>query len=191
MAPVDPRLVAWREFYVVVGSSGAALIGLQFVVVTLIAGLRGRTDAAALSAFATPTVMHLTAALVIAATMCAPWPSPVPIAATLTAFGIGGLAYGAYIVRGAFRQSEYRPVWEDWVWFALLPRAAYLLLTVGAFLLRSSPSRALFAIAAAALALLLIGIHNAWDTVTHLVITGPRRGRGRPHTPGPGGGPPA
>ncbi len=75
MAPVDPRLVAWREFYVVVGSSGAALIGLQFVVVTLIAGLRGRTDAAALSAFATPTVMHLTAALVIAATMCAPWPT--------------------------------------------------------------------------------------------------------------------
>jgi hypothetical protein len=30
----------------------------------------------------------------------------------------------------------------------------------------------LFAIGAAALGLLLIGIRNAWDTVTHIVVSG-------------------
>jgi hypothetical protein len=29
----------------------------------------------------------------------------------------------------------------------------------------------LFVIGGAALALLLVGIHNAWDTVTHIVVT--------------------
>jgi hypothetical protein len=29
----------------------------------------------------------------------------------------------------------------------------------------------LFVIGAAALGLLLVGIHNAWDTVTHIVLT--------------------
>ncbi len=32
----------WASFYVMVGSSGAALIGMQFVVVTLIASQRQR-----------------------------------------------------------------------------------------------------------------------------------------------------
>jgi hypothetical protein len=39
-------------------------------------------------------------------------------------------------------------------------------------MVRAHIELALFVIAAAALALLLIGIHNAWDTVTHLVTSG-------------------
>lgn len=37
MAPLD----AWHDFYVIVGSSAGALIGLQFVIITLIASLPG------------------------------------------------------------------------------------------------------------------------------------------------------
>jgi hypothetical protein len=39
-------------------------------------------------------------------------------------------------------------------------------------LLRTNPRFALFVVGAAALGLLLIGIHNAWDTVTHIVVSG-------------------
>jgi hypothetical protein len=39
-----------------------------------------------------------------------------------------------------------------------------------ALFLRTTTLLALFAIGAAALGLLLIGIHNAWDTVTHIVV---------------------
>ena len=40
---VDPTiapLAGWESFYVIVGSSGAALIGLQFVVIALVSDIR-------------------------------------------------------------------------------------------------------------------------------------------------------
>ena len=49
----------WENFYVIVGSSAGALIGLQFVVITLIADMPAvRGDAQASAAFATPSVVH-------------------------------------------------------------------------------------------------------------------------------------
>jgi hypothetical protein len=43
--------------------------------------------------------------------------------------------------------------------------------TLAALLLGAKPRLALFAIGAAALGLLLVGIHNAWDSVTHIVAS--------------------
>ena len=51
----------WENFYVIVGSSAGALIGLQFVVMTLIANMPiTRDDAQAGNTFTTPTVVHST-----------------------------------------------------------------------------------------------------------------------------------
>jgi hypothetical protein len=161
---------AWENFYVIVGSSGGALIGLQFVVITLLADRRDIAGAGALSAFGTPTVVHFTGALLVSAIMSAPWPSLVPLSMALGMCGLGGLAYGAIVVHRARRQTDYQPVWEDWLWYTVLPCVSYAALTVAAALLSGSARRALFAVAAAALSLLLIGIHNAWDTVTHIVV---------------------
>ena len=178
MAPIDPRLSAWESYYVIVGSSGAALIGLQFVVITLIAGMRRRTDAGALSAFGTPTVVHFTGALLVSAIMSAPWSSLVPATVALALCGLGGLAYGAVVVGRARSQADYQPVWEDWLWFTILPFTVYAVLALGALLLRVAAAPALFLIGAAALGLLFIGIHNSWDTVTHLVVNSPQRDDG-------------
>jgi hypothetical protein len=61
-------LAGWENFYVIVGSSAGALIGLQFVVITLIADMP-ITDGGvqASSAFATPTIVHFGAVLLLAA----------------------------------------------------------------------------------------------------------------------------
>ena len=163
-------LSAWESLYVIVGSSGGALIGLQFVVITLIADRRQPSTPAALTAFGTPTVVHLTGALGVSAIMSAPWPSFVGLARVIELCGLAGVAYGAIVVRRAHRQSEYRPVWQDWVWYAALPSAAYALLTLGGAMLHGSGSAAPFVIATAAIGLLLIGIHNAWDSVTHIAL---------------------
>jgi len=48
-----PELAGWDSFYVIIGSAAGALIGLQFVVMTLIAD-RPPSPAAG-AAFATPT----------------------------------------------------------------------------------------------------------------------------------------
>jgi hypothetical protein len=172
MALTDTHLTAWESYYVIIGSSGAALIGLQFVVVTLMAGMRRRTDAGSLAAFRTPTVVHLTGALLVSAIMSVPWPSLLPASIALALCGVGGLVYGAIVIRRAHRQSGYKPVWEDWLWFTILPCVVYAALTLAALLLRVATGFAMFVTGASALSLLLIGIHNAWDTVTHLVTGG-------------------
>src|SRR5262245_56121220 len=98
---VHAQLSAWESFYVIVGSSGAALVGLQFVVIALIADMRTRTSADALSAFGTPNVVHFTGALLVSAIMSAPWPSLLPLAIVLAVFGFGGLVYSAFVFRRA------------------------------------------------------------------------------------------
>jgi hypothetical protein len=107
-------LTSWESFYVIVGSSRGALIGLQFVVITLIAGSRYSTNAGALGAFGTPTVVHLTGALLVSAFMSAPLSSLVPLSVALGICGLGGLAYGAIVIRRAVCQlrgadGECRP----------------------------------------------------------------------------------
>jgi len=165
-----PLLSAWENFYVIVGSSGAALVGIQFVVIALISDLRRRTNADTINAFGTSTVVHFCGALVVSAIMSAPWPSLVPACVALALCGLGGLAYGGIVVRRARRQTDYQPVMEDWIWYAILPCSAYAALALAALFLRTTRV-ASFAVGAAALGLLLIGIHNAWDSVTHIVVT--------------------
>jgi hypothetical protein len=173
-------LSSWESFYVIVGSSGGALIGLQFVVITLLADRRDRTEPGSLSAFGTPTVVHFAGALFVSAIMSVPWPSLGQLSAVLGIYGIGGLGYGAIVLRRARRQTGYEPVLEDWLWYTALPFISYAAITTGAVLLRTSPQSALFVVGGAALALLLIGIHNAWDTVTYIVISSADRGTTNP-----------
>jgi len=165
-------LAGWDNFFVIVGSSGAALIGLQFVVITLMSEMRGRSTPASVGAFGTPTVVHLAAALLISAIMSAPWPSVFGLSVALALCGVPGLAYSATVLYRARRQTVYKPVWEDWIWHVILPCCAYGALTAAALLLRTGTKLGGFVIAGVALALLFIGIHNAWDTVTYLVVTG-------------------
>jgi hypothetical protein len=165
-------LAAWESYYVIVGTSGAALIGMQFVVMTLIADRRNLAAGETIKAFGTPTVVHLSVALVVSAIMSAPWASVRPAAAVMLACGLIGLVYCAIVVRRAKRQTAYKPVWEDWWWYGVLPSATYLGLTASAAMLLRRSESALFVIAALALALLVIGIHNAWDSITHIVVGG-------------------
>src|SRR2546427_11944428 len=63
----------WENFYVIVGSSAGALIGLQFVVISLFASRPiGHLEAQAGSAFATPSVVHLGLVLLLSAIVSAP-----------------------------------------------------------------------------------------------------------------------
>jgi hypothetical protein len=163
-------LASWESFYVIVGSSGAALTGLQFVVIVLIAEARTRSTTREIDAFGTPTVVHFCAVLLLSAIQSAPWHALSSLGLVLAACGIAGVAYSVIVIRRARRQTGYRPVFEDWLWHAALPLIAYAVLVLAAVSLLRYPERALFLIAAVALLLLFIGIHNAWDTVTYIAV---------------------
>jgi hypothetical protein len=162
--------VAWESFYVIVGSSAAALTGLQFVVMTLIAESKTPRTAREIDAFGTPTVVHFCAVLLISAILSAPWHGLRAAGAALVLSGFFGMVYAAIVVKRTVRQTGYKPVMEDWVWHAALPFFGYTVLTVAGAVLGRHPGIALFVIGATALLLLFIGLHNAWDTVTYLTI---------------------
>jgi hypothetical protein len=63
-----------------------------------------------------------------------------------------------------------QPVFEDWLFHVLLPFAAYTVLGLSAYAAHSHARPALFLVGAAALLLLFIGIHNAWDAVMYHVL---------------------
>jgi hypothetical protein len=169
-------LSEWQNFYVIVGSSAGALIGLQFVVLTLIAAMPiGRGTAQAGAAFSTPNVVHFGAVLLLAGILSAPWGTIIPAAVVWGLVGLSGIVYEIIVARRMQVQRVYKPVFEDWLFHVLLPFAAYITLALTAFATRSHLREALFGIGAAALLLLFVGIHNAWDAVTyHVFVNKPK-----------------
>jgi hypothetical protein len=171
-----PALTAWENFYVIVGSSAGALIGLQFVAVTLIADLPGIRDGErASSAFATPTIIHFGAVLMLAAIISVPWYGITGAAISWGVLGLAGVIYEIIVAWRMRTQNAYSPEFEDLLFHFLLPFAAYTILAASAFAAPLHERGALFAVAAVALLLLTIGIHNAWDAVTyHIFVLRPK-----------------
>jgi hypothetical protein len=166
-------LAAWESFYVIAGSSGAALTGLQFVVMALIADTRPNSSSQEIATFGSPTVVHFCLVLLFSGILSAPWPT---ITSAAIALGLGsmvGLGYTLVVLRRAMRRMSYKPVLEDWVWHTVLPLMAYASSLTGAIELEHDSTLSLFAVAGATMLLLFIGIHNAWDTVTFIVIDRP------------------
>ena len=167
-----PLLSGWENFYVIVGSSAGALIGLQFVVMTLMADIPMRDGAAAAgNAFATPTTVHFGAVLLIAALGSIPWEAISSLAVLLGVLGLIGLLYSALVTRRMRAQTAYKPEFEDWLFHSILPFVAYGVLALAAFVAFSDARESLFGVAITSLLLLYIGIHNSWDAVTYHVFT--------------------
>jgi len=163
-------LARWQNFYVIVGSSAGALIGLQFVVLSLITGMRtARLDPQSGGAFATPAIVHFGVVLGLSGILCAPWDGIGAVSVLWGLVGVGGLTYVCIILRRIRSQAAYRPEFEDWLFHVLLPFAAYLILAVSAYTVRFRLRETLFGVGGAALLLLFSGIHNAWDAVTYHV----------------------
>jgi hypothetical protein len=179
--PVSSPLSSWESFYVIVGSSGAALTGLQFVVIALIAEVPRRNSSSAIGAYGTPTVVHFGVALGIASVISAPWTSLWPVGAVLGIIGACGVGYVGIVFRRARAQSDYTPVFEDWLWHTILPLVAYMSVAVAGAFLPAHAVASLFIVGAMTLLMLFIGIHNAWDTVMFIATETIPRARAEEH----------
>src|SRR5262245_31793354 len=126
------ELAEWDSFYLIVGGAAGALIGLQFVVMTLISASTRLPAADAGKAFGTPTIVHFGAVLFLSASLRAPLHTVISVAIVCAFMGLAGLTYAAIVVRRMRRQNAYAPEFEDWLCHALLPFTAYLTLTLSA-----------------------------------------------------------
>jgi hypothetical protein len=173
-----PGFEEWESFYVIVGAAAGALIGLQFVVMTLIAERPPPRAAETGSAFSTPTIVHFSAALLISALLRVPFHTITSAAALWGITGLSGVVYAALVARRMAKQIAYKPDLGDWLFFVVLPFVGYLILAVSAFEAPAHPEEALMGVGAATLLLLFMGIHNAWDSVAYLVYVSMQRRRG-------------
>jgi len=175
---MQPTLLeTWTNFYVIVGSSAGALTGLQFVVIALVAEMRAVGSIHEVRAFGSPTVVHFCAVLFSSAVMAAPWRGVGSAGLGVAFCGGAGVLYTLYSISHALRQTGYKPDAEDWFWYEALPLSAYAALLVVGLLVRVRPDGMLFGVAAILLVLLFTGLHNAWDTVTYVAVSGLRQRR--------------
>ncbi|HEY3824103.1 MAG TPA: hypothetical protein VGL82_06070 [Bryobacteraceae bacterium] len=181
------ELAKWDSFYGILGSAAATLIGLQFVVMTLVAERPSLHAAEAGAAFATPTIVHFCAVLLLSALLRAPWDVIAIVAILLGLMGLSGALYTVIVTRRMWKQPAYKPVFEDWLFHAVLPLTAYVVLAASAFAALSWTRESLFGVGAAALLLLFSGIHNAWDAVAyHVLVQRSKPSTDREHDKTPG-----
>lgn len=173
-------LTGWTNFFVILGSSAGALIGLQFVVVALLADIphsAGEQQEQAGSAFGTPTIVHFSTVLLLSAVLSAPWHNlrgPVTLVALIALFG---LVYSLVVTGRMRRQTLYQPVLEDWLFHSCFPLGAHAILIGSAYAASVNARGSIFGIGAAALLLLFTGIHNAWDAASYHVFVARHRKR--------------
>jgi hypothetical protein len=175
MTPEHPPFAAWESFYVIVGSSAGALTGLQFVVMALIAESWPKGTEKEVAAFGTPTIVHFCSALLVSAILSAPWPNPTGAQAAIGVLGLAGIVYAAITIKRARGTMDYKPVFEDWLWHTILPTIAYAAMAFAALVLHVDHSTGMFTIGGAALLLLFVGIHNAWDTAAFVALAAAAR----------------
>jgi hypothetical protein len=166
------HLKQWESFYVIVGSSAGALTGLMFVVAALTSSeMRTTAQTSAVRVFATPTIVHFGAVLLLAGIVSMPGQTRTSMSVCLVAIGLTLFGYIVRIATHARRQQAYAPLRSDWLFYMVLPAAAYASVVVAGILLAARTGRPMYVVAIAAMLLLFIGIRNAWDGAVWIIFT--------------------
>lgn len=159
----------WENFYLIVGPSAAALIGLMFVVVTLTAGREREHTERGKHLYTSPIVWHLAVVLVLSGAAVSPTITPRVFGIAGGALALLGIAMGVRSAVGIarFRYSAAESLFDMW-WYGIIPAAVYVGLGGAAVMVLCGCSWSASAVAVALMALLLVSIHAEWDLVTFL-----------------------
>ena len=159
----------WGEFFFMIGSSAAALIGLMFVVVTLTAGRDRQEVERGKHLYTSPIVWHLAVVLTLSGAAIAP-----TVSATIYGYAAGGLAIlGVGLgIRSAVgiarRPGAPNAAGFDMFWYGVAPAIVYVGMAIASLGVLGGATWATTAVAADLMALLLVSIHAEWDLVTYL-----------------------
>jgi hypothetical protein len=169
---------AWHDFYLLVGTASATLVGLMFVAASIGANVFKEDNRAAMRAFISPTVVHFGAILLVCIVGAVPSHTWSTLAALLILGGVGGLAYSARIWTQLFVRRSFDVDIVDRLFYALVPVLGHALILLAAGLLLAHSTWGLDALAAALVTLMFAGLRNAWDMTIWIVIRTPVIDRG-------------
>jgi len=175
-APLSELVHLWHDFYVLLGTAAATLVGLMFVTATIGANLFTEANREAMRAFLSPTVVHFSAVLLVCIAAIIPVENWRSFAILLAVCGVVGLVHSARVWLQLFVHRTFRVDVVDRLFYALIPVLGYVLVLASAVLLFMQWETGLLVLAAALMTLLLAGIRNAWDMTTFIVIRTPAVG---------------
>ena len=159
----------WENFYLIVGPSAGALIGLMFVVITLTAGRERDDTERGKHYYTSPVVWHLGVVLLLSGAAVAPGMGPRLFGAVSGGLALLGIAMAVRSTVGIARtrMTGADSMFDMW-WYGIIPGVVYVGLGGAAVAMFCGSSWAAGAVAAALMALLLVSIHAEWDLVTFL-----------------------
>lgn len=165
----------WHDYFFLIGSSAAALIGLMFVVVTLTAGRDRAEVERGKQLYTSPIVWHLAAVLVVSSAAIVPAASPAFLGLAAGAAAVLGIIIGLRSALGIVRRPGAPGAMSfDMFWYGIAPALVYVGMEAAAFGIVAGRSWGAGLLAADLMALLLVSIHAEWDLVTYLApIAGP------------------
>src|SRR5688500_7879608 len=162
----------WGEFYLLAGSAAAVLIGLIFVVISL---MQDRSRSSVLTGsklYMGPIVLGVSFVLALSAAALAPGITAKQMAAICGGIAVWGLARGLQSIAGIRRLGE-DVHWTDLWFYGLVPSAAYVALGAVAVAFWQGHACANYGLAAVIVGGLLLAIRNEWDLITWIA---PRQG---------------
>lgn len=163
----------WHDFYLLVGTASATLVGLMFVSASIGAHVFKEENRAAVQAFISPTVVHFSATLfacILGAMPAERWQT---LAGLLALSGLAGIGYSARVLIELLVRRVFPVDMADRIFYALLPLIGHVLVVLSAVLLFDQSIWGLNVLAAALVILLFAGIRNAWDMTIWIVIRTP------------------
>ena len=155
----------WGEFYLMAGGAAAVLIGLIFVVISLMQDRSRESVLGGSRLYMGPIVLGVSFVLVLSAAALAPGVDGPTFAAIGLGVALWGLIRGLMSIAG-IRKLGQEVHWSD-VWFyGVVPSAIYLAILGVAWGFWSGADWALKALAAVVTAMLLLAVRNEWDLIT-------------------------
>ena len=163
----------WQNFYILVGTAAATLIGLMFVAVTFGAGLLTSESTQSTRAFIDPPFTHFVTVLFTACLMVSPVISQAVLGgALLLVITLRSVALVHVQRRMREAHARYNDIeLSDWLMGVVGPAIAYVgLLASGAGFL-AGRAVAFSGLAVSIVAILLLGIFDAWELMIWLALT--------------------
>jgi hypothetical protein len=159
----------WQNFFVIVATAAGALTGLMFVVIALRRDQTSNAPVHALRSFATPTIVHFTSVVVLSAVLTMPRLTRAGIGWVLVLLGAAGLAYMGFVIMTARIRVDFASDLEDTLFHFTFPPIAHGAIVAAGVFTWSDHAWSMYMVAGALLMLLVVGIHNAWDSAVWFV----------------------
>jgi hypothetical protein len=168
----------WENFFLMAGGAAAVLIGLIFVVISL---MGDRPRSAVLSGsrlYMGPIVLGVSFVLVLSAAALTPGITPPVFSGILAVVAIWGAARAVMSCSGIGRLTWIggeQVHWTDLWFYGLFPTVLYIAAGLVALAFWKDWSWARFGLAVVVTASILLAVRNEWDLITWITPRGKER----------------